>query len=80
MLGRDPRPSAPELVAVPLRFAGGGVRCGRSGHCGNAHRRFAVERFGAAGGLMVTASHNPIEWNGIECLDHRGAPPAVASR
>ncbi|MBU3683852.1 MAG: phosphoglucosamine mutase [Phycisphaerales bacterium] len=34
----------------------------------------------ADGGLTVTASHNPIEWNGIKCLDGNGLapPPAIA--
>ena len=34
----------------------------------------------ADGGLTVTASHNPIEWNGIKCLDGDGLapPPAIA--
>jgi phosphomannomutase len=34
----------------------------------------------AEGGLVITASHNPIEWNGIKCLDGDGLapPPAVA--
>ena len=28
------------------------------------------------GGMNVTASHNPIEWNGLKCLDRNGlAPP-----
>jgi phosphomannomutase len=34
----------------------------------------------ADGGLTVTASHNPLQWNGIKCLDGDGLapPPAVA--
>jgi phosphomannomutase len=34
----------------------------------------------ADGGLAITASHNPIEWNGIKCLDGDGLapPPAIA--
>jgi phosphomannomutase len=34
----------------------------------------------ADGGLAVTASHNPIAWNGIKCLDGNGLapPPAIA--
>lgn len=34
----------------------------------------------ADGGLTVTASHNPIQWNGIKCLDGDGLapPPAIA--
>jgi phosphomannomutase len=34
----------------------------------------------ADGGLTITASHNPIEWNGIKCLDGDGLapPPAIA--
>lgn len=32
----------------------------------------------ASGGLVVTASHNPIEWNGIKCLGSDGAAPPKA--
>ena len=31
-----------------------------------------VQATGAAGGLMVTASHNPPPWNGIKLFDHTG--------
>lgn len=36
-----------------------------------------VDRLGAAGGLVVTASHNPQEWNGLKCLVRSGAAPGV---
>ena len=83
VLGRDPRPSGAELVAAArtgLQTAGCNVV--DLGIAATPTVGFAVGRFGAAGGLMVTASHNPIEWNGIKCLDHRGVapPPAVAEQ
>ena len=31
-----------------------------------------VEKLGAAGGVCVTASHNPIGWNALKFLDKRG--------
>ncbi|MEY5061820.1 MAG: Phosphoglucosamine mutase [Planctomycetota bacterium] len=35
-----------------------------------------IKALGADGGMAVTASHNPIEWNGLKCLDGDGlAPP-----
>jgi phosphomannomutase len=34
-----------------------------------------VERLGADGGVVITASHNPIEWNGIKFLEPPGAAP-----
>ncbi|MDE0889549.1 MAG: phosphoglucosamine mutase [Phycisphaerales bacterium] len=35
-----------------------------------------IKELGCDGGINVTASHNPIEWNGIKCLDSDGlAPP-----
>src|SRR5262249_25700424 len=32
----------------------------------------------AAGGIVITASHNPAEWNGIKVIDGRGAAPGPA--
>jgi phosphomannomutase len=32
----------------------------------------AVERLGAAGGIAVTASHNPMEWNGLKFISSTG--------
>ncbi|MFM7700139.1 MAG: phosphoglucosamine mutase, partial [Bacteroidota bacterium] len=31
-----------------------------------------VPRVGAAGGIVLTASHNPEEWNALKLLDHQG--------
>ncbi len=41
-----------------------------------------VKQLGAAGGVIVTASHNPVEYNGIKFLTHRGwaPPPAEAEK
>ena len=36
-----------------------------------------VRRYEAAGGLVVTASHNPGEWNGLKPLTREGCAPAA---
>ncbi len=43
---------------------------------------FAVRHHGAAGGIMVTASHNPPEYNGVKMYDHNGCQltPELADR
>jgi len=41
----------------------------------------AIRHHGALGGMVVTASHNPQEWNGLKCLDGDGlAPPPEVAR
>lgn len=32
----------------------------------------AVTEFNASGGVIITASHNPIEWNALKLLNHKG--------
>ena len=32
----------------------------------------AVEKLGAAGGIAITASHNPMQWNGLKFIDEDG--------
>ncbi len=34
--------------------------------------QLATERHGAAGGIVITASHNPAEWNALKLLDKTG--------
>ncbi|MBN1154546.1 phosphoglucosamine mutase [candidate division KSB1 bacterium] len=34
--------------------------------------QLAVEKFKANGGIIITASHNPFEWNGIKFVNSRG--------
>lgn len=40
-----------------------------------------IGHLGCAGGMEVTASHNPLEWNGLKCLDSDGLapPPSIAA-
>lgn len=73
VLGRDSRTSGPMFVAA----AEAGLR---SVSCDVVHVGMActptillaVERLGAAGGIAVTASHNPAEWNALKLASHRG--------
>ena len=69
-LGRDSRPSGEELLEV---FTDELVRLGRDiivcGVVPTPTVQFMVERSEAAGGVIITASHNPIKWNGIKFLN-----------
>jgi phosphomannomutase len=73
--GRDIRESSPELQAALVEgLRDGGADVIDIGLCGTEEIYFATEHFGAGGGLMVTASHNPIDYNGIKMV-RRGARP-----
>ncbi|MDR0183629.1 phosphomannomutase [Lysobacter arvi] len=75
VLGRDVRLSSPGLqraLAEGLNAAGRDVI--DIGLCGTEEVYFQTFHLGAAGGIMVTASHNPMDYNGLK-LVHEGARP-----
>ncbi len=75
VLGRDIRLSSPSLhqaLAVGLNEAGREVI--DIGLCGTEEVYFATPHYDAAGGIMVTASHNPMDYNGLK-LVREGAKP-----
>ncbi|NGY04632.1 phosphomannomutase [Solimonas terrae] len=74
-VGRDVRESSPMLAeALALGLVRGGAEVIDIGLCGTEEVYFAAFQDGVDGGIMVTASHNPIEYNGLK-LVHRGARP-----
>jgi len=83
VLGRDARPSGEAIaasVATGLRSTGSHVvNLGIATTPGTA---VMVSELNAAGGVVITASHNPAEWNGIKFLTAAGhaPPPDVVER
>ncbi len=73
VVGRDTRPSGESLAYSVI---GAVTASGRDAiHLGVATTptvELVTERTDAVGGIIVTASHNPIEWNALKFLDHRG--------
>jgi phosphomannomutase len=75
VVGRDGRESSPALQAALMRgLCSAGVHVIDIGQAGTEEVYFAVEHFGADGGVEVTASHNPIEYNGMKLVG-AGAKP-----
>lgn len=65
--GRDNRPSSPELAAALIQgLRAGGVDVLDVGTVPTPLVYWAERTLGADGGLQVTGSHNPPEWNGIK--------------
>jgi phosphomannomutase len=73
VVGRDGRITGKyvtDLIISTLRAKGVNVR--DLGICPTPTVQLAVERTGAAGGIAVTASHNPIPWNGMKFIASTG--------
>ncbi|NLH17040.1 MAG: phosphoglucosamine mutase [Phycisphaerae bacterium] len=78
VLGRDSRPSGPMLAAaISAGVTAVGLGVVDLGIVTTPTVGILVRHLGAAGGIVITASHNPIEYNGIKLLLDNGiAPPA----
>ena len=74
-VGRDVRLSSPELsAALAAGLTSAGVEVRDLGLCGTEEVYFSVFHDGLDGGVMVTASHNPADYNGMKLVG-RGACP-----
>ena len=74
-LGRDVRLSSSGLLnALALGLVSQGVEVLDLGLCGTEEVYFAAFQPGIDGGIMVTASHNPMDYNGMK-LVRGGAVP-----
>ncbi len=75
VLGRDVRLSSPTLQAA---VAEGFLSAGRDvidiGLGGTEEVYFQTSHLGAAGGVMVTASHNPTDYNGMKLVREGSRP------
>jgi len=79
-LGRDVRPSSASLMdAVARGLIEAGTEVLDLGLCGTEEMYWATTQFGADGGIEVTASHNPIEWNGLKMVGRGSTPLDAAS-
>ncbi|MCL6650302.1 MAG: phosphomannomutase/phosphoglucomutase [Chloroflexi bacterium] len=75
VVGRDMRLSSPALSDSLRRgIADGGAAVWDVGLCSTDMVTYVVGAHGAAGGVMVTASHNPAEWNGFKFCRLGGEP------
>jgi phosphomannomutase len=67
VLGRDSRTSGPLLArAVSAALEGVGCRVIDVGLVPTPTALLAIRHHEAAGGVIVTASHNPVEWNALK--------------
>jgi phosphomannomutase len=73
IVGRDGRPSGQwveDVVVGALRACGNDVRV--IGVAPTPTVQLAVEHSDAVGGISITASHNPSQWNGLKFLTAEG--------
>lgn len=75
VVGHDIRLSSKALVAALSEgLMDGGVDVSDIGQCGTEEIYFATDHLGVGGGIMVTASHNPADYNGMKFV-REGARP-----
>ncbi len=83
VLGRDSRVSGPFIAdLVHGTLVASGCQVIDIGIVPTPTVQLEVEHHQAAGGIAITASHNPIQWNGLKFMgsDGRFLPPAQAQQ
>ena len=75
VVGEDVRLSSVELrQALVEGLTDGGADVSLLGLCGTESVYFATDHFGFDGGIMVTASHNPMDYNGMKLVREGSRP------
>ena len=75
VIGRDCRPSSPALLsATATGLMAAGAEVLDLGLCGTEEVYHATSHFDADGGIEITASHNPAEYNGMKMVGKGSAP------
>ena len=75
IVGHDIRLTSPELTeALISGLRKAGVNCHFIGECGTEEVYFATDFYEMDGGIMVTASHNPKDYNGMKFVRENSKP------
>lgn len=75
VVGRDSRDSSPALATALIEgLTDGGAEVLDLGLAGTEEVYFATGHYGTDGGIEVTASHNPIDYNGMKLVGPGSAP------
>jgi phosphomannomutase/phosphoglucomutase len=75
VVGRDVRLDSPALAAAVARgLNDGGAAVIDIGLCGTEEVYFQTAYRGVGGGIMVTASHNPMDYNGMKLVREGSRP------
>ena len=73
ILGRDSRVSGPYVANIVKGcLVASGCKVIEIGIVPTPTVQLAIEHHKAAGGIAITASHNPIQWNGLKFMDGNG--------
>ncbi len=75
VVGQDVRPTSPALTSALVKgLTEGGADVLDIGLCGTEEVYFATSHAKADGGIMVTASHNPADYNGMKLVREESRP------
>jgi len=80
VVGYDMRPHSKSLVEAMIEgVTSSGAACVNIGLCDTPMLYFAINHLETCGGIMVTASHNPIEYNGFKISGTKARPVGQAT-